>query len=373
MSERKGRKKLEKRGVLLALLGFVLIFSMGSMLFIRTIYDREFGRKDRAEFSGYLKFTDVEGYDREVVDFPSGENNLKGYLFGKGNDKGLLVLVHGLGGGAENYLDETLYFVDRGWTVFSFDLTGSHGSEGNGTRGLPQSVLDLEAALDYIRTRNDIGQLPVTLYGHSWGGYAVTAILNKRSDIHGVVSLSGFNSPMELLAEQAQKMMGPFAYVMYPYEWAYQCLLFGEAAGLTAAEGISHSHAQVLLIHGANDEMISYEKTSIISHRNEITNPNVTYRTCSESGHDGHNDLCLSDGAIAYTTEMNRVYKELYDTYKGNIPDAVKAEYYEAVDSFRTGALDLTFMEEINRFLENSLKAQWSRSVCVPSGHPEAA
>jgi hypothetical protein len=107
--------------------------------------------------------------------------------------------------------------------------------------------------------------------------------------------------------------------------------------------------------------MISYEETSIIAHRSEITNPNVTYRTCRESGHDGHNDLCLSDSAIAYTAEMNRVYKELYDSYGGNIPDEVKASYYAEVDRFRTGELDRTFMDEINRFLENSLEAEWSR------------
>lgn len=342
--------------------GFVLVFSLGSMLFIRSVYDREFGRKDRPEFSGYLRFSDTVGYDREVVDFVSGENDLKGYLYGKGNDKGLIVLVHGLGGGAENYLDETLYFVDRGWAVFSFDITGSHGSEGEGTKGLPQSVIDLESALGYIGTRSDIGSLPLALYGHSWGGYAVTAILNRRSDIRGVVSLSGFNSPMELLAEQAKAMMGPWAYVMYPYEWAYQRLLFGEAAELTAAEGIRRTNAKVLLIHGEKDEMISYERTSIISHREEIDNPNVTYRTCREEGHDGHNDLFLSNDAIAYTAEKNKVYKALFDTYQGNIPDDVKASYYEGIDRFRTGELDQPFMEEINRFLEDSLVGEWTHT-----------
>lgn len=367
MSGKRERRKIGKKGVLLSLAGFLLLFSAGSMLFIKAIYDKEFGRKERPEFSGYLQFSDTEGYQREVVDFPSGENGLKGYLYGKGNDKGLIVLVHGLGGGAENYLDETLFFVDKGWTVFSFDLTGSHGSEGKGTMGLPQSVIDLEAALDYIGTRTDIGHLPLTLYGHSWGGYAVTAILGKRSDIRAVVSLAGFNSPMELLADQAKAMMGPWAYVMYPYEWAYQRLLFGEAAGMTAAEGISRTNAKVFLIHGEDDEMISYANTSIISHREEIDNPNVTYKTSRENGHDGHNDLCLSDNAIAYTTEKNKVFKALHDTYGGNIPDDVKETYYEGVDRFRTGELDQAFMEEIIRFLENSLVAEWSTEISTPA------
>lgn len=71
-------------------------------------------------------------------------------------------------------------------------------------------MIDLDAALTYIKSNNRLINLPIMLYGHSWGGYAVTAILNGNHDISAVASISGFNSPSEFLLEQADNMMGFF-------------------------------------------------------------------------------------------------------------------------------------------------------------------
>ena len=40
--------------------------------------------------------------------------------------------------------------VDHGWRVLAYDATGSCESEGEGTVGLVQSALDLDAALTYV-------------------------------------------------------------------------------------------------------------------------------------------------------------------------------------------------------------------------------
>jgi hypothetical protein len=81
------------------------------------MYDRQFRRFDKPKFSGYLRYGDMDGYERKVVRFKSGNNTLAGYICGEGHDKGLVVITHGLGGGAESYLSETRYFVDSGWRV----------------------------------------------------------------------------------------------------------------------------------------------------------------------------------------------------------------------------------------------------------------
>lgn len=104
-------------------------FSILSMFVVKVIYDGQFQRYDKPEVSGYLQYSNVDGYDRTTVEFESKENTLTGYLYGEGNEKGVVVIAHGLGEGAENYLAETMYFVDNGWRVFSFDGTGSHESE----------------------------------------------------------------------------------------------------------------------------------------------------------------------------------------------------------------------------------------------------
>lgn len=341
--------------VLIGLAAIVILFSVCSMVIVKTMYDKQFQRADKPKFSGYLTYGDVDGYDRRVVRFRSGGNTLAGYVYGEHNDKGLVVIAHGLGGGAESYVAETLYFVDNGWRVFSFDCTGSYESEGKGTIGLPQSVLDLNSALGYIESDSALKDLPVMLYGHSWGGYAVAAVLNYGHDIAAAASIAGFNAPMEILFERATKMMGAFAYVEYPFLWAYQTMLFGRAARLTAVDGINSADTAVMIIHGDKDTTVSYDSAGIIAHRSEITNPNVVYRACTAENHNGHRNLFRSEAAAEYANQRNQVYRELYDLYNGSIPDDVLSDYYADTDKTLVSELGPGLMEEINRFFERRL------------------
>ena len=221
----------------------------------------------------------------------SGRNLLQGYLYGPNQDRGLVIVAHGLGGGADSYLPQITYFVEQGWRVLAYDATGSFNSEGDSTRGFPQSLLDLNAALTYINTDPDYAGLPVLLFGHSWGGYAVANILHYEHEIAGVVVVSAPNSAMEMIVEQGRRMMGGFVYTQYPYLWLYQRFLFGEAASFRAVDAINGSAVPVLIIHGTEDEMVEYSGSAIIDNRNAISNPNVKIISIDEPGRNGHNDL----------------------------------------------------------------------------------
>ncbi len=349
-----GQRGKMRRIVLLSIVAFVLVFSIVSMIVTKNIYDGNFDRADAPAYSGYLRYSDLKGYERSEVSFLSGENNLAGYVYGEDNNKGLVVIAHGLGGGAEEYLAETIYFVDNGWRVFAYDCTGSYNSEGKGTKGLPQSAIDLDAALSYIQSQS--WNLPVMLYGHSWGGYAVTAVLNYEHDIKAVVSISGYATPMKILHEQAQSMMGWFSNLTFPFEWTYQRLLFGNAAGLSAINGINKRNTPVMIVHGTNDNMILYEGASIIAQRNSITNPNATYVIRDAENQNGHNNLFLSSAATTYIDAVNKEYKTIYENYDGKIPDDIKAEYYDSIDRYLTCQLDPAFINEVNIFFEKHLK-----------------
>ena len=339
----------------ISLVVFVLLFSIVAMVVAKNFYDGKFSRVEETRCSGYLCYSDVTSYQRTAVKFASGENTLQGYLYGTQNEKGLVVISHGLGFDAQHYLPEVLYFVDHGWQVFSFDNTGTNESEGAGTIGLPQSEKDLDAALTFIEGDQTLNKLPVMLFGHSWGGYAVTAILNTNHNISASVSISGFNSPDELLLEGATSEIGIFGYIEYPYLWAYQRILFGETARLTAVDGINSTDTPVMIIHGSADEDILYNGASIISHRSAITNPDVMYKTCSAKNHNGHNNLLQSEAAIQYINEKNKEYRALNDRYDGNIPDDVKANFYAGIDKFQTSELDVGLMNEINDFYLKAL------------------
>lgn len=347
--EPKRRRKAGKI-VLISLCAFILIFSIAAMLITKYVYDDNFGRADASAYTSFLRYEDITGYERTQISFMSGNNKLAGYIYGEDNDKGLIVIAHGLGGGAESYLPETMYFVDNGWRVFSYDCTGSYNSEGEGTKGLPQSAIDIDAALNYIESQN--WNLPIMLYGHSWGGYAVTAVLNYEHDISAVVSIAGYATPMELLYEQSQDMMGWFATITYPYQWLYQRMLFGSTAGLSAVAGINKSSVPVMVIHGSEDTVIRYDGAGIIAHKDKIKNPNVVYRTCDSENQSGHNNLFMSTERIPYVDKINEEYKAIYDSYDGNVPDEIKAEFNAGIDKYRVSELDYAFMSDVNVFFE---------------------
>ncbi len=247
---------------------------MGSMVYMKVTYDKSFSRVDKpeAEYSGYLRYSDVDEYKRTEIEFGSGKNVLKGYIYGAENNKGLVVISHGLGFGSENYLAETIYFVDKGWCVFAFDNTGTHESEGKSTIGPSQSLLDLKAALTYIKSNNKFNNFNIMLYGHSWGAYAVSAILDDNFNIAAVTSIAGFNSPMELLKEQADSLLGMVSPIEYPFLWIYQKMIFGDTIGNTATKGINSKDTPVMIIHGVKDEAISYYGAGIIAHQAVIAN-----------------------------------------------------------------------------------------------------
>lgn len=356
MNNKKVKNKNIKRSILIGILVFILSFSVISIIIIKSMFDDNFSRVDKKEFTKYMRYKDVaDSYDRLIVTFKSGENTLTGYIYGEENTKGLVVISHGLGDGAEGYMPETLAFIDAGYRVFSFDNTGSIESEGKGTRGLSQSLIDLDAALTYSKSNEKLNDLPILLYGHSWGGYAVAAILNYDHDITASVSVSGYNTPMELLMEQGKTMMGKFSDIVYPYIWLYQKYLFGSFSNVSAINSINSTDTPVMIIHGSNDYTILYDGASIISKRDRITNPNVIYKVCQNENHDGHNNLFMSENAVRYNDELNEYYEEINNQYNGDIPTQVIKDFYAEVDKFKISDLDDQYISDVLSFYESTM------------------
>ncbi|MFP4461248.1 MAG: alpha/beta hydrolase [Thermotogota bacterium] len=358
MKRHQGRKLSIKKIVGLSIVVFFLLFSIISMIVVIVIYNGQFPRYDRHDLTVTtgLIYDEFEGqYPRKLVSFKSGKNRLQGYVYGQDQDQGLVVVAHGIGGGADTYLAQITYFVDQGWRVFAYDATGSFDSEGKTTKGFPQALIDLDAALAFINTQEDFAKLPILLFGHSWGGYAVANILHYDYDIASVATVSGANSPMEMIIEQGQRMMGGFIYTQYPYLWLYQSLLFGKTASLNAVDAINGSDVPVFIIHGTEDDFVDYAGSSIISNINTITNPNVRSLSLTEPGSNGHNDLFRSDAAMAYIDKLNIDYRKLYDQYEQNIPYEIKQNFYSQVDRFLAQDINRELMDEIHAFFMESL------------------
>ncbi|MDP3305338.1 MAG: alpha/beta fold hydrolase [Erysipelotrichaceae bacterium] len=358
MKKVKALKRQTIKVFILGSLGFLSIFSIVSMIAVVFIYNGQFPRYDRYDttITASLRYDDIQAdYPRNLKSFMSGENVLQGYVYGEDHNQGLVVVVHGIGGGADSYLPQIKYFVDKGWRVFAYDATGSFDSEGKTTKGFPQALLDLDAAITFINSQSEFTDLPVLLFGHSWGGYAVANLMHFDHDVKAVVSVSGANSPMEVIMEQGHSMMGDFITVQYPFLWMYQYMLFNEAASLNAVDAINDSDVPMLIVHGTDDQTIQYNGCSIISKKNDIHRLNVEYISRSSLGQNGHNDLFYSDASREYIDKVNIEYRQLYNQYDQKIPYDIKQAFYSKLDRVLFQDLDSELMDRIDEFFLKSL------------------
>jgi len=333
------------------LVGLIIIgFIIAHVIYAQTFGNRIEGFSEN-QFTSYLKWQEIDQtmYPREEVRFHSGKNQLQGFIYGGSNDKGLVVISQGLGGTADSYLPMMMYFVDQGWRVLAYNNTGVGGSEGKNVRGLSQSVIDLDAALQYVKGSTALKNLPVMLAGHSWGGYAVCAVLNYGHHVNAVVSFAGFNNGNETFKEHGVSAAGSFFYLLYPQFWIIQKLRFGNAMKLTAVDGINSSAIPVMIVHSADDEVIPAKTTSIYAHREKITNPYVEIIFYDTAGHEF---VFHSKERKAYIIKANEDLQK-YLTKNENATLSQWAEEYN-FDKIKANELNGELMERINMFFNNA-------------------
>lgn len=350
------KKRSKKKTILTVVIILLVLTIIAAQVITHILIKENFSRGEYSKYhTGYCYDHYKKDYPRKNVSFKSGENTLQGYIYGEDNDKGLIVFAHGIGGGHEGYINEMIWFVNKGWRVFSYDATGCCTSDGDGTKGLPQSALDLDNALTFIENNKDLSKLPKFLAGHSWGGYAVTAVLNFDHDVKGSASISGYAYPMEMVQEFADGFMGRAAVLVRPFMWADCFATFGKNVNLSAIDGINKSDIPVLVIHGEQDKMIGYDRSSIISKESEITNPNVKYYPI-DGKYCGHSNILNSDEANEYMDKLDAEYEKICDKYKdGKVPDDAEREFYEKTDKELANQVNEELMTEINNFFEIQL------------------
>lgn len=223
---------------------------------------------ERIEHSNnYFEYLSQENpnFIKEDVSFPSTDGQLLSGAFYRQSTtsecKGLIIWVHGMGVNHENYLGEIEYMTLEGYTVFSYDNTGVNASEGDSLKGLTQSPLDLQQALQYVYELEEFNDMPNILIGHSWGGFAVATVsqLDLPRPVDGIVSLAGFWKNINVLKDIAHAHIGDAVNLMSPYLNMYEKFIFGDYVELNGVDGLKNSTAEVLFIHSENDSVVFFE------------------------------------------------------------------------------------------------------------------
>lgn len=305
---------------LLLIIFLIAPFTIGAIL-----YNSVFGV--RYQTSGYLKFhiEDFDGLNADRYEFTSNDNQkLVGYHYyiDDSDSKALIVMSHGLGGGHNTYMDIAYYFTQNGYSVFAYDSTGNDESDGDGINGIPQGVADLDYAIDFVQSIDKLKSLPVMLWGHSWGGYCVSAVLNYHPEVKAVASIAGFNQSGDLIRAQGELMVGSFINFMMPYVNSIESMKCGEYSSVTALSGFANAECGVFIAHSSDDTTVPIQYGYDFYYQHYSDDSRFRFVKYDDRG---HINILYSDAYINYMDEFT---ESMNDYFSDSPTYEEQAEYY---------------------------------------------
>ena len=354
ITTRTKRKIIVAVSVTISVLLFLLVIAPFTINAI--VYDSIFG--ERYETPEYLRLhiDDFDGLKANRYEFKSNQGlNLVGYrYYVEGvTAKGVVVIAHGLGGGGHNsYLDVAYYFACRGYYVFAYDATGNDESEGTGVNGLPQGVADLSSAIDYLQNIKELKNLPVMLWGHSWGGYSVGAVLNFHPEVKAVASIAGFNQSSDMIRSQGAEYLGGAVSIMMPYVNSIERIKFGQYATASAIDGFANSKCGVFVAHSSDDVTVPIEFGYDRYYDKFAGNERFEFVRYENKG---HSNIIYSQSYLEYVSEFNEGFSAYFGGQAPSLEERI-AYFSEHLDREKySDRLDLDLFDKILNFYNSCL------------------
>jgi len=295
----------------------------------------------------YFTVNDFKDLQAEEVEFTTqGNNKLRGYLYSSTNYKeykALLVLSHGLGAGHLQYTTEINYFAQKGYLVLGFDNTGCNLSEGKGINCLTYAALDLKAALEYVSSNEKINQLPILLYGHSLGAFAVcnvTEICDVK--VSGIVALAPFiNEIANIYDRFTEVLKRKVSLIKFVLTRKLHKKLKGKEK-LNTINSLLHSDVPHLIISGALDRTVDYHKNFLkikealkdkdtckfLKVENRYHRPNLTLRA------NDYDKKVNDDMLIIKTKASDEEKRAFFDNLDYNLLVEMDDEVMDSISNF---------------------------------------
>lgn len=297
--------------ILIVLCAVVVIIIAGLYAVAVIIYNDNFNKRFESYEPLMLYIDDFEGLERTQYQFPSDKGQLlTGYMYSFGEDQhGIVVMAHGFGGGGHNsYMDCANRFARSGYYVFAYDATGNDESEGEAVGGLPQGVIDLDHAIDFVEESGNFPDLPIVLFGHSWGAYSVCSVLSYHPEVKAAVECAGFDRSLDMIEAQGKKLAGNGVYLLLPFIKLHESIKFGEYAQAGSMKGFADSDTPVMAVHSADDDTVPIEYGYDIYYEKYSDDPRFDFVRFEDSGH----NYVYCD--LTYVNEFNAGFDKWLET-----------------------------------------------------------
>lgn len=189
-----------------------------------------------------------DGYTYEEVEFFSKDATpLSGWFVpAKGKAMGTVIHFHGNAQNMSAHYSFVAWLPANGFNLFVFDYRGYGKSKGELSRkGVYE---DGVAAVEYIKSRTDIDQSRIILFGQSLGGANAIAVAgsNDFEGIVGVATESAFSTYKSAATDHAG-LLKPLAALVIGNKFSPK----------KAVKNISPT--PLLIIHGTHDQVVDYK------------------------------------------------------------------------------------------------------------------
>ncbi len=277
-------------------------------------------RYDDMGLARYFTHKDFDGLRAEGFSFKGMEGHtLNGAFYfydGYRGDK-VVVFDHGMGGGHLSYMREIERLCRAGYRVFSYDHTGCMTSGGENTGGFARSLDDLDRCIKALKGKFGEG-MAFSVIGHSWGGYSTLNIASLHPEIESIVAISGFASVKRMLD-------GVFSI------YAPKIMELEERNGIPtlsadAAASLADYNGRALVIHSADDKVVSAKKHFFHLRKELALNPNVRFMLVNGKAHNPN----YTEDAVRYLAYYVKTLTKRLK--KGTL--ATEEQSAEFVDSF---------------------------------------
>lgn len=298
----------------------------------------------------YLKAKNFDNLNARPIDFKSDKGQtLNGFLYSSAkvdSYKALVVFSHGMGAGHLAYTTEINYFAQKGYLVLSFDNTGTCESEGAKINGFAQGIIDLKFALEFVKSRDDLKDMPIILVGHSWGAYSVCNVSAITDiEIKGIVAFSPFNSMNKLIRDIAKTKTKLNLSILSPFFDLINLLKFGKTGILRTCDTINDNSVPTLVMHGGNDMQVTVKNSPVGKPHKIKDNENARTVLYESKFH----NVYLAKDAEQY---LNDTFAKIKTLGKDS-PEAY--EVYQNIDYALITKEDLNVMETALSFMEECI------------------
>lgn len=167
------------------------------------------------------------------------------------------VLLHGWGGNASHLWRAACTLHALGHAVLVPEARNHGQSDADSHSSLPRFAQDLHSALDWVRLQPGTDTHRLSAVGHSVGGAAVLLCATQRNDLQGVVSVSAFDHPEDVMRRWLRAHYIPYVPLGWLVNRWVEWVIGHRFAAIAPVHHMAHARCPVLLVHGQQDDVVA--------------------------------------------------------------------------------------------------------------------